>query len=113
MMMNTKKVLLFLLPLITRSSAAFAPAVASTKRTFVTASTVTQLHATPPTMVVYWTIKSSIDLAAYGLGKTDKFQGTGVWKGVQFEREKKDEEPSDAAAKNVEAEKKEPAKSTK
>jgi hypothetical protein len=53
MMMNAKKVLLFLLPLITRSSAAFAPAVANTKRTFVTASAVTQLHATPPTMVVY------------------------------------------------------------
>jgi hypothetical protein len=110
MMMNTKKVLLFLLPLITRSSAAFAPAAANTKRTFVTATTVTQLHATPPTMVVYWTIKSSIDLIGYGLGQTDKFQGTGVWKGVQFEREKKDEESSDSAAKKVEAEKKKSSK---
>jgi hypothetical protein len=50
-------------------------------------------------------------LAAYGLGQTDKFQGTGVWKGVQFEREKKDEESP--PAKKVEAEKKEPSKSTK
>jgi hypothetical protein len=55
-------------------------------------------------------------LAAYGLGATDKFQGTGVWKGVQFEREKKDEESppaTDAAAKKLEAEKKKPAESTK
>jgi hypothetical protein len=50
--MNTiKKVLLFLLPLVARSSSAFAPV--ATKRTFVTKSPVTQLHATPPTMVVY------------------------------------------------------------
>jgi len=26
-------------------------------------------------------------MAAYGLGMTDKFKGTGVWSGVQFERE--------------------------
>jgi hypothetical protein len=31
-------------------------------------------------------------LIGYGLGTTDKFQGTGVWKGVEFEREKKDDE---------------------
>jgi hypothetical protein len=91
--MNTiKKVLLFLLPLVARSSSAFAPV--ATKRTFVTKSPVTQLHATPPTMVVYWTIKSSIDLASYGLGMSDKFKGTGVWSGVEFERpQEKDESP--------------------
>lgn len=49
---------------------------------------------------MYWTIKSSIDLIGYGLGQTDKFQGTGVWKGVQFEREKKDEESTDAKKKD-------------
>jgi len=29
---------------------------------------------------------------AYGLGQTDKFKGTGVWYGVEFEREKQDGE---------------------
>lgn len=29
---------------------------------------------------------------AYGLGATDKFKGTGVYSGIQFEREKPDEE---------------------
>lgn len=28
-------------------------------------------------------------MVAYGLGATDKFKGTGVYSGIQFEREKK------------------------
>ena len=38
-------------------------------------------------MVIYWTIKSAIDLVGYSAGKTDSFQGTGVWKGVELKRE--------------------------
>lgn len=36
-----------------------------------------------------------MDLAAYGLGATDKFKGTGVWSGVEFEREQ--DKPKEAA----------------
>lgn len=32
-----------------------------------------------------------IDLISYGLGATDKFQGTGVYSGIKMEREKKEE----------------------
>ena len=41
-------------------------------------------------MVVYWSIKSAIDLAGYAVGATDKFQGTGVFNTIKFEREKKE-----------------------
>jgi hypothetical protein len=40
-----------------------------------------------PTMVIYWTIKSAIDMVGYAAGQSDSFQGTGVWKGVEFKRE--------------------------
>ena len=30
-------------------------------------------------------------MVAYGLGATDKFKGTGVWSGVEFQRERKEE----------------------
>jgi len=32
-----------------------------------------------------------MDLAAYGLGMTDKFQGTGVFSSIKFEREPQDD----------------------
>ena len=38
-------------------------------------------------MVIYWTIKSAIDLVGYSAGQTDSFQGTGVWKGIELKRE--------------------------
>ena len=41
-------------------------------------------------MVIYWSIKSGIDLAAYGMGFSDKFKGTGVFNAIEFEREKPD-----------------------
>jgi hypothetical protein len=40
-----------------------------------------------------------VDLAAYGLGMSDKFQGTGVWKGVEFERESKKDKDDPPPAK--------------
>ena len=55
-------------------------------------------------MVVYWSIKSAADLAAYAVGATDKFKGTGVFSSVEFQRESKDERAG--AASNREAEKK-------
>ena len=58
------------------------------------ASTSTQLDAAP-TMVVYWTIKSAIDYVGYATGQTDKWQGTGVWKGLKVSRD--DEEGGDGS----------------
>ena len=50
------------------------------------------VHSNPTKrMVVYWSIKSAIDLAGYAVGATDKFQGTGVFNSIKFERENKDE----------------------
>lgn len=47
--------------------------------------------------------QSAIDLAAYGLGATDEFQGTGVFSGFKMSRDKPEpEEPTT----------KEPAKTT-
>jgi hypothetical protein len=39
-----------------------------------------------------------IDLISYGLGATDKFQGTGVYSGIKMEREKKEDEDSGTPA---------------
>ena len=61
------------------------------------ASTSTQLDAAP-TMVVYWTIKSAIDYVGYAAGQTDKWQGTGVWKGLKASRD--DEEEGDSPPKS-------------
>ena len=55
----------------------------------------TQLQAAP-TMVVYWSIKSAIDLVGYQMGMSDSFQGTGVWSGIKMEREPKDQDESKA-----------------
>jgi hypothetical protein len=68
---------------------AFAPKLA-----FTTSTPSSALHATaPPTMVIYWTIKSGIDLVSYGLGATDKFKGTGVYSGIQLERREQPKKP--------------------
>ena len=37
--------------------------------------------------VVYWSIKSSFDLARYALGQTNEFQGTGVFNSIKFSRQ--------------------------
>jgi hypothetical protein len=49
------------------------------------------LHATPPTMVIFWSIKSGFDYVNYALGNADNFRGTGVWSGIRLEREKPDD----------------------
>jgi len=43
-------------------------------------------------MVIYWSIKSAIDLAAYGLGQSDTFQGTGVFSSIKMSRDKDESE---------------------
>ena len=50
-------------------------------------------------MVIFWSIKSGIDLAAYGMGMTDKFKGTGVFNAIEFEREPKNTEAAPADSK--------------
>ena len=49
-------------------------------------------HAQPPTMFIYWSIKTAIDTIAYGLGASDEVKGTGVWKAFELKREKEDDE---------------------
>lgn len=61
------------------------------------------IHATAPTMVIYWTIKTAIDTAMYSLGVTDSVKGTGVWNSFELKRDKKEE---DDEAKKDEKEKK-------
>ena len=39
-------------------------------------------------MVIYWTIKTAFDSAAYALGVTDQVKGTGVWNSFELKREK-------------------------
>lgn len=51
--------------------------------------------------------QSSIDLASYGMGMTDKFKGTGVFSAIEFERENKDTTPEIAPAATAETPKKE------
>ncbi len=43
-------------------------------------------------MVVYWSIKSTFDLARYAAGAINSFQGTGVWSFIKFDREQKTED---------------------
>ena len=47
-----------------------------------------------PTMVIYWTIKTAFDSAAYALGMTDEVKGTGVWNSFELKREKDEDDPS-------------------
>jgi hypothetical protein len=45
-----------------------------------------------------------MDLAAYGLGQTDSFQGTGVFSSIKFEREPAADKPEETTpAKEKEA----------
>lgn len=53
------------------------------------------IRATPPTMVIYWTIKTAIDTAMYSLGMTDSVKGTGVWNSFELNREKDEEKDDD------------------
>ena len=46
-------------------------------------------------MVVYWSIKSAIDLVGYGLGAKESFQGTGVFKNFKLPKEVEDSPPVD------------------
>ena len=46
-------------------------------------------------MVVYWSIKSSFDLARYATGAINSFQGTGVWSFIKFDREQKNDDVAD------------------
>ena len=62
-------------------------------------------------MVVYWSIKSAIDLAGYGLGMSDSFQGTGVYSGIKMSRENK--EPEEVTPAKAAEPKKEPVKQSK
>jgi len=48
-----------------------------------------------PTMVVYWSIKSTYDLILYAAGRSNTFQGTGVWSFIEFERESRNPQPDD------------------
>ena len=68
----------------------------SSTRAFIPAKTTTpptrSLHATPPTMVIYWTIKTAIDTAMYSLGMTDSVKGTGVWNSFELKRDTEEEE---------------------
>ena len=90
----TKLLIIFLAAaLLTLSSVSgFAPQLHQ-PTSFASTST-TQLDAAP-TMVVYWTIKSAIDYVGYATGQTDKWQGTGVWKGLKVSRD--DEEGGDGS----------------
>ena len=90
----TKFLIIFLAAaLLTLSSVSgFAPQLHQ-PTSFASTST-TQLDAAP-TMVVYWTIKSAIDYVGYATGQTDKWQGTGVWKGLKVSRD--DEEGGDGS----------------
>lgn len=45
-----------------------------------------------PTLVIYWSIKTAFDGAAYALGMTDELKGTGVWSGIEMKRDTSDEE---------------------
>jgi len=54
-------------------------------------NSLTSLEAAP-TMVIYWSIKTAIDTAAYALGVTDEVKGTGVWNSFELKREKSDDE---------------------
>jgi hypothetical protein len=56
------------------------------------------------TMVVYWSIKSSFDLAQYAVGAKDTFKGTGVWSFVEMDRK------GDAEKKELDASSKKSAK---
>ena len=93
----TKLLIIFLAAaLLTLSSVSgFAPQLH--QPTSFASTTSTQLDAAP-TMVVYWTIKSAIDYVGYATGQTDKWQGTGVWKGLKVSRD--DEEGGDGSPKN-------------
>ena len=71
-------------------SSAFVPPSTS-GRAFVP-STAT---STTERQVIFWTIKTAIDSALYGLGVTDEVRGTGVWSAFQLKREKDDDENDD------------------
>ena len=43
-------------------------------------------------MVIFWSIKTAIDTAAYQLGFTDYVKGTGVWNKFELRREPKEDE---------------------
>ena len=91
---------LLLLALLASAVAGFTTPASSSKKAVSVArsrniASATQLHATPPTMFIYWTIKSAADLVAYQLGVTDEFQGTGIFNGVKFEREEKENDDDD------------------
>lgn len=47
-----------------------------------------------------------MDLAAYGLGATDTFQGTGVFSSVKMSRDKEETTPAETAPAKSEATKK-------
>jgi len=74
----------------TAPSSAFVPP-SSSGRAFVP-STAT---STTERQVIFWSIKTAIDTALYGLGVTDEVKGTGVWSAFQLKREKDDGENDD------------------
>ena len=58
-------------------------------------------------MVVYWSIKSTFDLARYAVGSINSFQGTGVWSFIKFDREQKtDDEDEDQQITTIEPKRK-------
>lgn len=77
-----------LLVLLIAAVSGFAP---STNPAFSSSRPPTTQLEAAPTMVVYWSIKSAIDLVGYATGKSDKFKGTGVFSAIEFEREKKED----------------------
>ncbi|OEU17482.1 hypothetical protein FRACYDRAFT_237902 [Fragilariopsis cylindrus CCMP1102] len=97
----TKLLIIFLAAaLLTLSSVSgFAPQLHQ-PTSFASTSTSTQLDAAP-TM-------SAIDYVGYATGQTDKWQGTGVWKGLKVSRD--DEEGDDGSPKNPPPSKKEEEK---
>ena len=58
------------------------------------------------TQVIYWTIKTAIDTAMYGMGMKDSVKGTGVWNSFELNREEKDGEEEGKENKKKDIEKK-------
>ena len=69
------------------------------------ATSVRLMKKTQVNMVIYWSIKSAIDLAGYSLGVTPTFQGTGVWSGIKLSRDETSNESEDKKSSNTEVNK--------